>query len=89
MVNWKSGMVSAGGTELHVTRGGEGPPVVILHRDIGTLDRLAFYDELAQSHEVIVPNHQLAPAHRHDLTGSASGCATSQSFTVVCWTSLD
>lgn len=57
MINWKSGIVSAGGTDLHVTRGGEGPPVVILHRDIGTLDRLAFYDELAQSHEVIVPNH--------------------------------
>ena len=56
-INWKSGIVSAGGTDLHVTRGGDGPPVVILHRDIGTLDRLAFYDELAQSHEVIVPNH--------------------------------
>jgi pimeloyl-ACP methyl ester carboxylesterase len=56
-INWKSGIVSAGGTDLHVTRGGEGPPVVILHRDIGTLDRLPFYDELAQSHEVIVPNH--------------------------------
>jgi pimeloyl-ACP methyl ester carboxylesterase len=56
-INWHSGIVSAGGTDLHVTRGGEGPPVVILHRDIGTLDRLAFYDELAQSHEVIVPNH--------------------------------
>jgi pimeloyl-ACP methyl ester carboxylesterase len=56
-INWKSGIVSAGGTDLHVTRGGEGAPVVILHRDIGTLDRLAFYDELAQSHQVIVPNH--------------------------------
>jgi pimeloyl-ACP methyl ester carboxylesterase len=56
-INWKSGSVSAGGTDLHVTRGGEGPPIVILHRDIGTLDRLGFYDELAQSHEVIVPNH--------------------------------
>jgi pimeloyl-ACP methyl ester carboxylesterase len=56
-INWKSGIVSAGGTDLHVARGGEGPPVVILHRDIGTLDRLAFYDELAQKHEVIVPHH--------------------------------
>jgi pimeloyl-ACP methyl ester carboxylesterase len=57
MVNWKSGMVSAGGTDLQVTRGGEGSPIVILHRDIGTLDRLAFYDALAQTHEVIIPNH--------------------------------
>jgi pimeloyl-ACP methyl ester carboxylesterase len=56
-IKWKSGLVSAGGTDLHVTRGGEGPPVVILHRDIGTLDRLDFYDELARSHDVIVPHH--------------------------------
>jgi pimeloyl-ACP methyl ester carboxylesterase len=56
-INWKSGIVSACGTDLHVTRGGEGPPVVILHREIGTLDRLPFYDALAQTHEVIVPNH--------------------------------
>lgn len=55
--NWTSGMVTAGGTELHVTRGGEGPPVVVLHRDIGTLDRLPFYEALARTHEVIVPNH--------------------------------
>jgi pimeloyl-ACP methyl ester carboxylesterase len=56
-INWKSGTVSAGGTDLHVTRGGEGMPVVILHRDIGTLGRLPFYDALAQKHEVIIPNH--------------------------------
>src|SRR6202790_2129438 len=56
-INWKNGIVSACGTDLHVTRGGEGPPIVILHRDIGTLERLPFYDALAQTHEVIVPNH--------------------------------
>jgi pimeloyl-ACP methyl ester carboxylesterase len=56
-INWKSGIETAGGTELHVTRGGEGPPVVILHRDTGTLDRLPFYEALAQTHEVIVPHH--------------------------------
>ncbi len=56
-ITWKSGIVTAGGTELRVTRGGEGPPVVILHRDIGTLDRLPFYDALARGHEVIVPQH--------------------------------
>jgi pimeloyl-ACP methyl ester carboxylesterase len=56
-VNWKSGMVSAAGTDLHVTRGGDGPPVVILHRDIGTLNQLPFYDALARTHEVIIPDH--------------------------------
>jgi pimeloyl-ACP methyl ester carboxylesterase len=57
MANWKDGIVTAGGTDLHVTRGGEGPPLVILHRDIGTLDRLPFYEALARTHEVIIPNH--------------------------------
>ena len=56
-VQWKSEMVSAGGTDLHVTRGGNGPPVIVLHRDIGTLDRLPFYDALAAKHEIIIPNH--------------------------------
>jgi pimeloyl-ACP methyl ester carboxylesterase len=56
-INWKNGIVSACGTDLHVTRGGEGPPIVILHRDIGTLERLPFYDALARTHEVIIPNH--------------------------------
>lgn len=56
-VEWKSSVVSAAGTDLHVTRGGEGQPVIILHRDIGTLDRLPFYDALAQNHEVVIPDH--------------------------------
>jgi pimeloyl-ACP methyl ester carboxylesterase len=56
-IEWKSGTVTAAGTELHVTRGGKGSPIVILHRDIGTLDRLEFYDQLAQYHEVVIPHH--------------------------------
>jgi pimeloyl-ACP methyl ester carboxylesterase len=56
-INWKSGIVSAGGTDLYVSRGGDGPPIMILHRDIGTLDRLPFYDILARTHEVIIPHH--------------------------------
>jgi len=56
-IEWKSGVVSAGGTALHVIRGGHGSPVVILHRDIGTLNRLPFYDLLAQRHEVLIPHH--------------------------------
>ncbi len=56
-IEWKSGVVSAGGTDLHMMRGGEGPPIVVLHRDIGTLDRLPFYDLLAQDHEVLIPHH--------------------------------
>ncbi len=56
-VEWKSSVVTAAGTDIHVTRGGNGPPLVVLHRDIGTLDHLPFYDSLAAHHEVIIPNH--------------------------------
>ena len=56
-VEWKSSVVSVAGTDVLVTRGGNGPPVVVLHRDIGTLERLPFYDALAAKHDVIIPSH--------------------------------
>jgi pimeloyl-ACP methyl ester carboxylesterase len=49
--------VPASGIDIQVTRGGQGPPVVVLHRDIGTLERLPFYDALACHHDVLIPCH--------------------------------
>ena len=45
------------GSKMHLTRGGSGRPVLVLHHDIGTPDRLPFYDTLAQSFDVLVPHH--------------------------------
>jgi pimeloyl-ACP methyl ester carboxylesterase len=56
-VDWASSTVEAGGTKLHVKRGGRGRPVLVLHHETGTLDDLPFYDALAANHEVIVPHH--------------------------------
>jgi pimeloyl-ACP methyl ester carboxylesterase len=56
-IEWTSETVAAAGADLHVSRGGKGPPLVVLHRDIGTLERLPFYDALARDHEVFVPHH--------------------------------
>jgi pimeloyl-ACP methyl ester carboxylesterase len=56
-IDWTSSVVSVAGTDLHLRRGGKGSPVVVLHRDIGSPDHLAFYDLLAARHDVIVPNH--------------------------------
>ena len=56
-IEWTSSVVSVAGTELHIKRGGKGSPIVVLHRDIGSPDNLAFYDILAAHHDVIVPNH--------------------------------
>ena len=56
-VDWASSTIEAGGTKLHVKRGGRGRPVLVLHHETGTLDDLPFYDALAANHEVIVPHH--------------------------------
>jgi len=57
MADWTTSTVTAAGAELNLRRGGKGSPVLVLHRDIGTLDRLDFYDALAARHEVLIPDH--------------------------------
>ena len=55
--NWTESATEVAGTKLHLSRAGSGQPILMLHHDIGTVDRLPFYDELAQSFEVLVPHH--------------------------------
>ncbi len=57
MVAWSEKTVEIAGTKIHVSRAGKGPPVLALHRDIGTPEASPFYDELAKSADVIVPHH--------------------------------
>src|SRR5918912_252359 len=54
---WNEQRVQLGDVKLRLMRGGAGRPVLVLHHDIGTLDRLPFYDALAEKFDVIVPNH--------------------------------
>jgi pimeloyl-ACP methyl ester carboxylesterase len=42
---------------MHVARGGAGAPLLVLHHDVGTLERLPFYDALARRFRVLVPSH--------------------------------
>ncbi|MEZ0303301.1 MAG: alpha/beta fold hydrolase, partial [Hyphomicrobiaceae bacterium] len=56
-VSWQDSTVPAGGIKLHLSRAGHGKPVLVLHHETGTLDRLPFYDALAVSYDVLVPNH--------------------------------
>ena len=56
-VNWTDSKIEAAGIKLHVSRAGKGKPVVVLHHETGTLDRLPFYDTLAAHHDVLVPHH--------------------------------
>jgi pimeloyl-ACP methyl ester carboxylesterase len=56
-VTWVSETVPIAGVGLHVARAGSGAPLLVLHHDIGTLDRLPFYDALARHFTVLVPSH--------------------------------
>ena len=56
-VQWATSTVEAAGTKLHLMRAGRGRPVLVLHHETGTLDRLPFYDALASKYDVLVPHH--------------------------------
>ena len=55
--DWSESVVEVAGTKLHLARAGSGRPVLVLHHDIGSPDRLPFYDELASHFDVLVPHH--------------------------------
>ncbi len=55
--DWRSSAVNVAGRNIHVRRAGTGRPVLVLHREIGTPDRLAFYDALSSRFDVIIPDH--------------------------------
>jgi pimeloyl-ACP methyl ester carboxylesterase len=56
-VDWTLSTMEAAGTKLHVARAGRGRPLLVLHHETGTLDRLPFYDALAERFDVLVPHH--------------------------------
>ena len=56
-VTWTDSMLELAGVKVHLSRAGSGKKILVLHHDIGTPDRLPFYDELARSFEVLVPHH--------------------------------
>ncbi len=56
-VTWTDMVKEIAGVKMHLSRAGSGAPVLVLHHDIGTVDRLPFYDRLAEKFDVIVPHH--------------------------------
>ena len=56
-VDWTDSTRDAAGIKLHLSRAGRGRPVLVLHHETGTLDRLPFYDALAARYDVLVPHH--------------------------------
>jgi pimeloyl-ACP methyl ester carboxylesterase len=56
-VAWRQSTLSVAGTEVRLWRAGAGKPVLVLHHDFGSPERLPFYDALAASFDVIRPEH--------------------------------
>jgi pimeloyl-ACP methyl ester carboxylesterase len=56
-IPWTSETIPLASGPLHVARSGSGTPLLVLHHDIGSLERLPFYDALARRHTVLVPSH--------------------------------
>jgi pimeloyl-ACP methyl ester carboxylesterase len=56
-VSWTEHSHTVAGGKLHVARAGSGRTLLVLHHDIGTVDRLPFYDTLAARFDVIIPHH--------------------------------
>jgi len=54
---WTETVVEVAGAKLHLARAGSGRPALVLHHDIGSPQRLEFYDELANRFAVLVPHH--------------------------------
>jgi pimeloyl-ACP methyl ester carboxylesterase len=54
---WTDSPVEVAGAKLHLSRAGKGKPVLVLHHETGTLDRLPFYDALASRFDVLLPHH--------------------------------
>ncbi|MSP29765.1 MAG: alpha/beta hydrolase [Acetobacteraceae bacterium] len=55
-VAWTDSSATIAGVRLNYSRAGSGRPIVVLHHDIGTVDRLPFYDALAGGNDTIVVN---------------------------------
>ena len=54
---WSETTHKIAGSDVFLARRGKGTPVLVLHHDSGTLERLPFYDSLAEKYDVLVPHH--------------------------------
>jgi pimeloyl-ACP methyl ester carboxylesterase len=54
---WQSETIPIAGIDLHLARAGAGPPVLVLHHDIGRPDAAPFETALARHATVLAPSH--------------------------------
>jgi pimeloyl-ACP methyl ester carboxylesterase len=57
MTTWTEETLPIAGVGLRLRTAGSGPPLLVLHHDIGSPDTLPFYDALAARFTVLRPSH--------------------------------
>jgi pimeloyl-ACP methyl ester carboxylesterase len=55
--NWTEGTTQIAGVDLHIVKGGNGDPLLVLHDEMGQTVRLRYAEELAQSFTLHMPAH--------------------------------
>ena len=56
-VKWTTEEIRVAGSLLRLRKGGAGDPMLVLHHEIGSPERLPFYDALARRFTVYLPSH--------------------------------
>jgi len=54
---WAEEIVEAGGIKLHITKGGTGQPLLLLHDELGHPGWLRYHAALAQHYTLYMPSH--------------------------------
>ena len=54
---WTAEIVEAGGIKLHITKGGTGQPLLLLHDELGHPGWLRYHAALAQHYTLYMPSH--------------------------------
>ena len=64
---WTEEIVEAGGIKLHITKGGTGQPLLLLHDELGHPGWLRYHAALAQHYTLYMPSHPgCGPSERLD-----------------------
>lgn len=56
-VTWTEEVVEVAGTKLHIVKGGEGDPLLLIHGEMGHPGWMRFHESLAQDHTLYIPLH--------------------------------
>ena len=55
--SWTAAIIEAAGLKIELVKGGEGPPLLVLHDELGHPGWLQYHDALARQYTLHIPSH--------------------------------